>query len=93
MGVSTREANDELLSMVGVLSHLHHGGVDRWGNHGAIQASRATRADDVPRLAAIMADVEWIGLRIFTPSTLVLLGSGIWMVVQSNAWSFTQLWI
>lgn len=58
-----------------------------------ILATKASRADDGPRLAAVMADAEWVGLRVFTPATLVLLGSGLWMVFRSTAWSFNQFWI
>ena len=58
-----------------------------------IQTARAKRARDAARMAAIVADLEWIGLRIFTPATLALLGSGIWMTARSSAWSYSQLWI
>lgn len=58
-----------------------------------IQTARASRAGDASHLAAIMADLEWIGLRIFTPATLVLLGSGIWMIARRAAWSYSQLWV
>ena len=61
-----------------------------------VQTARARRAGNASHLAAIMADLEWIGLRIFTPATLMLLGSGIWMIARSPSWaswSYSQLWI
>ncbi len=58
-----------------------------------IQTTRAKRAGDASHLAAIVADLEWIGLRIFTPATLMLLGSGIWMMARSAAWGYSQLWV
>lgn len=63
------------------------------GTMALIQATRATRSGEASHLAGIMGDFEWVGSRIFAPSTLVVLGTGIWMVARSNAWSYSQLWI
>ena len=57
-----------------------------------IQASRAERANDGLRMAALAADSEWIGQRIFMPASLLLLAAGIIMVVVGN-WGFETLWV
>jgi uncharacterized membrane protein len=44
------------------------------------------------RLAAFASDVEFIGQRLFTSASLVLLLLGIWMVII-GPWSFGMTWI
>ncbi|MDQ3954978.1 MAG: DUF2269 domain-containing protein [Actinomycetota bacterium] len=57
-----------------------------------VLATRLSRANEPVRLAAFAKDVEFVGTRIFTPSSVVVLGAGIWMVAISG-WNFTDLWI
>jgi hypothetical protein len=45
------------------------------------------------RTAAFMADVEWLGNRVLVPSALLVVGFGVWMVLDSPAWGFSQFWI
>jgi uncharacterized membrane protein len=40
-----------------------------------------------------LADVEWIGSRILVPSSLAVVGFGVWMVLDSPAWEFSQTWV
>lgn len=55
-------------------------------------AIRATRAKDPVRTAAISADAEWMGLRVFMPASILLLIFGIWAASEGN-WDFGQAWI
>jgi uncharacterized membrane protein len=43
------------------------------------------------RRAEFAKEVEWVGTRIFTPASLILLGLGFWMVYDLN-WGY-PLWI
>lgn len=45
------------------------------------------------RSGPLMADIEWLGLRVLTPSSLLVAGLGIWMVLDSPAWGFSQFWV
>lgn len=46
-----------------------------------ILAFRAERSNDSARIATFANEAEWVGMRVFLPTTLVLLAAGIWMVV------------
>lgn len=52
---------------------------------------RASRADDGPRLATLTSEIEWIGTRIFVPSSLALVVFGFLLVSEGN-WDY-ELWI
>lgn len=58
-----------------------------------VLATRTMRADDPERLRIFAGEVEFVGTRIFTPASLLLLLFGIWMVIDSPAWEFTQFWV
>jgi len=55
-------------------------------------AIRTTRSKDPERVVAFMRDEEFIGQRLFTSASLVLLLLGIWMVII-GPWSFGMTWI
>jgi uncharacterized membrane protein len=55
-------------------------------------AIRTMRSGDPQRMALFAADVEFIGQRLFTSASLVLLLVGIWMVII-GPWSFGMTWI
>lgn len=57
-----------------------------------VLATRLARANEPARLAAFAKDIEFVGKRIFTPSSLLVLAAGIWMVVITGI-NFTDLWI
>lgn len=44
-------------------------------------AFRAERSNDSTRIATFAQEAEFVGMKIFFPTSLVLLGAGIWMVV------------
>ena len=57
-----------------------------------ILATRLSRAKEPVRLAAFAKDIEFVGTRVFTPASVLVLAAGIWMVAISG-WNFTDLWI
>jgi uncharacterized membrane protein len=56
-------------------------------------ALRALRAPDPARLAEFSGDVEQISNRVFIPASLLAIVSGVWMVIDSDFWSFGDDWI
>jgi uncharacterized membrane protein len=58
-----------------------------------IFSTRAVRAGDSQRGAAVSRDIEWVGQRVIAPSTLVLLAMGLWMVAVNDGWTIGQTWI
>jgi uncharacterized membrane protein len=57
-----------------------------------ILATRLKKANEGPLMAGFAREAEWIGTHVYLPSSILLLGLGIWMVATS-AWNFTDLWI
>jgi uncharacterized membrane protein len=55
-------------------------------------AIRTLRSGDPERMATFASDVEFIGQRMFTTASLVLLLLGVWMVII-GPWSFGMAWI
>jgi uncharacterized membrane protein len=51
------------------------------------------RAAGPERTAAFMTDVEWLGNRVLVPSALLVVVFGVWMVLDSPAWGFSQFWV
>jgi uncharacterized membrane protein len=78
-----------------VLKSLHVLAAITWVG-GAIMtqafAIRTLRSGDPERMATFASDVEFIGQRMFTTASLVLLLLGIWMVII-GPWSFGMTWI
>jgi uncharacterized membrane protein len=54
----------------------------------------ALRTNDPLRVASFAKDTEFVGTRIFLPSSLILLVSGIFTLHDSDGlWSFSQGWV
>ena len=53
--------------------------------------TRLIAAGTAAEIAGFARQLEWIGTRVFMPSSLVLLLAGIFMTI--DAWSFEELWI
>ncbi len=49
--------------------------------------------DDEPAMQRFLKDQEWLALRLFVPASLTVLLLGIALVIESEAWSFDELWI
>jgi uncharacterized membrane protein len=55
-------------------------------------AIRAMASKDPLRQATFTGDVEWLGMRVFTPASIIVLLAGIAMVLDSGI-GFTPAWI
>ena len=57
-------------------------------------AIRITATGDGARMATFAKDAEFVGTRVFTPSSIILLVSGIFTIHESNgAWGYDQEWV
>lgn len=51
------------------------------------------RAAGPERMAAFMGDVEWMGLRVLSPTSLLVALFGVLMVTESDVFEFSQFWV
>jgi len=51
---------------------------------------REREPDAVTRL---LTTLRFIGPRVLAPATIAVVGLGLWMVLNSSAWSFGQAWV
>ena len=58
-----------------------------------LMAWRILAAEDYDRVAKFGKDAEFIGMRVFLPSSVIVLLLGILMVVEEPAWGFGDAWI
>ncbi|MGH2556319.1 MAG: DUF2269 family protein [Actinomycetota bacterium] len=56
-------------------------------------ATRLQRSNDPVKFAGFAKDVEFYGLRLFTPASLLVLLTGIAMVLYSPGLDFSDTWI
>ena len=57
------------------------------------QATRVVRAGDHDEVARFLKSLRVIGPIVLAPATVLVLGLGIWMVLNSAAWDFKQEWV
>jgi uncharacterized membrane protein len=48
---------------------------------------------DADALARFVANLKMVGPRVLAPATIAVVGLGVWMVLNSAAWGFGQLWV
>ncbi len=58
-----------------------------------ILARRMLSAQDWDRLGKFGKDAEFVGTRVFTPASVIVLLMGILMIVEEPAWGFGDPWI
>jgi uncharacterized membrane protein len=51
------------------------------------------RSRDLDTVTRFVAALRSIGPRLLAPATIAVLGLGVWMVLNSVAWAFGQLWV
>lgn len=56
-------------------------------------AIRAVRDPEPGAVGRFAAGVRVIGPRVLAPATLGVVGFGVWLVANSAAWDFGQLWV
>jgi uncharacterized membrane protein len=66
-----------------------------WVGGGAtiqVLAARIQAQNDPVRLVQFSKDIEWVGMRVYTPASIIVLLMGIGMVMQGFP-DFSDLWI
>jgi hypothetical protein len=59
----------------------------------AILAAQALRQADLASLARFAATIRFIGPRLLAPATILVAGLGVWLLLDSHQWHFSQFWI
>jgi uncharacterized membrane protein len=54
---------------------------------------RARASSQPEAIAGFARTIPYVGLRVLMPSVVLLLVTGVWQVLASSAWSFSQLWV
>ena len=78
------------------LKFLHILGATVWLGGGAtllVVGMRARKSGDPSTLAEFGRVVQHVGMRLLGPAWIVVLITGVWMVLVSAAWKFSQLWV
>jgi uncharacterized membrane protein len=59
----------------------------------AALAARVLRDRDPAAISGFIANLRVLGPAMLAPATVAVVGLGVWMVLNSSAWDFAQLWI
>jgi uncharacterized membrane protein len=59
----------------------------------AVLAARVVRDPDPGAVGRFTSSLRVLGPLVLAPATVAVLGLGIWLVVDSEAWDFGQLWV
>jgi uncharacterized membrane protein len=59
----------------------------------AALAAATLRGDDAQGVARFVRSLRVIGPAVLAPSTIAVLGLGVWLVLDSAAWDFGQTWV
>ncbi|MFL5780252.1 MAG: DUF2269 family protein [Thermoleophilaceae bacterium] len=79
-----------------VLKTIHILAITVWVGGGALLVmliARARRASDTPTLLALIRQVQFVGPRVFAPSSLIALVTGIWMIQNGYLYGDYDLWV
>ena len=75
---------------------IHIGASIVWIGAGFLSLVLATtydRESDEVAIKRFIHDQEWLAMRLFVPASLIVVLMGIALVIESDAWSFSYLWI
>ena len=84
------------MTLYELLLFIHIGASIVWIGAGFLSLVLATtydRESDEAAIKRFLKDQEWLAMRLFVPASLVVVIFGIALVIESDAWSFDQLWI
>jgi hypothetical protein len=84
------------MTLYELLLFVHIGASIVWIGAGFLSLLLATtydRESDEVAIKRFLHDQEWLATRLFIPASLVVVIFGIALVIESEAWSFDQLWI
>ena len=84
------------MTLYELLLFVHIGASIVWIGAGFLSLLLATtydRESDEVAIKRFLHDQEWLAMRLFIPASLVVVIFGIALVIESDAWSFDQLWI
>jgi uncharacterized membrane protein len=56
-------------------------------------ATRVLRSGEPAAVARFLGSLRVIGPLVLAPATVAVLVLGVWLVLESSAWSFGQLWV
>ena len=59
----------------------------------AVQSTRVLRERDPGAVARFVATMGVVGPLVLAPATVLVVGVGVWMVLDSSAWGFDQTWV
>jgi uncharacterized membrane protein len=59
----------------------------------AVQSTRVLRERDPGAVARFVSSMSVVGPVVLAPATVLVVGVGVWMVLDSSAWGFDQLWV
>jgi len=79
-----------------VLKYLHISCAILWLGGAAgivVLGMRLVRVGTAVEVASVARQVEWFGMRYFTPLSLLVLLFGVGMVAESDGIDFGQLWV
>lgn len=78
------------------LKFLHVIGATVWLGGGSaltLIGIRARQTSDPSAIREFARIAPYVGIRLLGPAWIVVLITGIWMVLVSAAWNFSQLWV
>ncbi len=84
------------MTLYELLLFIHIGASIIWIGSGFLSLLLATtydRESDEVAIKRFLHDQEWLAMRLFVPASLVVVIFGIALVIESDAWSFDQLWV
>ena len=56
-------------------------------------AIRTVRGDDAAAAGRLVGTLRSVGPVLLAPMPVILVGFGVWMVADSDAWDFGQAWV
>jgi uncharacterized membrane protein len=75
---------------------LHILGATVWVGGGVmllLVSARARTSTDPNAILAFAQTLRYVGLRALMPAVIVVLITGVWLVLDSAAWHFSQTWV